>query len=169
MTVHTRATGELVVGTPGKATIVVISRTRVTTPVMTVLTEIRHPLCQQLAVPAAVRIVTGSAVLFDRRMLPNKGSALLCVAGVAKLVAAVGAQHALFHRAMWVVAISTGNLAFDDRVMRGFVDIAADIFVAVETDVRLADFWSSSSMDTVAIGTSGFTVVLADIPEGQFC
>ena len=76
---------------------VIVRGTRVARPVMTILAKVRRFGGQQLVEATAVRFMAGAAVLFNWRMLPDKGAALFSVAGVAELVVAVRTHHAVCH------------------------------------------------------------------------
>ena len=95
----------------------------------------RRLLREQALVRRAVRRVARGAVLHHRGMLVDPRAALVGVAGDAQVVDGFVAQARLLQRAVRVVAVLAADLAFDDRVVRGLDDLAAD--VAVAPDARL--------------------------------
>src|SRR6185295_10088916 len=108
----------------------VIDRARMARGVVAVLAQVGRLLLQQPRVVRAVRVVADEAVLLDRRMAPDEGAALLGVAGGAELRDRLGVDHRLRQRAVRVVAVGAVQLALDDRMVRGFQQLRADLLVA---------------------------------------
>ena len=110
--------------------------TWVTVVRVAVLTEHRRTRTEQTFNIGTVRLVADRTILRNGLMVMHEGAALLHVAGVARLVGA-GLDQLLGIVAVHRVAGRAGHLAFDDRVVRGLVDLGALFLVAGETHVRL--------------------------------
>ena len=132
--------------------------------IMAVLTEVGDLLLQEIFMPAAVGIMTGDAVLFNRRVLPDKWPPFFSVTAVAELVNVVFHQHLWQKGAMAVVTVTAFNFAFTDGVMRDFVCGQAERTVASIADDQLINLWASA-MDDMTIDTSNIVAaVTAHIP-----
>lgn len=81
-----------------------------------------------------------AAILQNRRMFPQEGSAPLGVAAIAILID--GALDQLFGigRAVWIVATGAGNLALSEGHMGGTLQLGAAHLVASQAEVGLAGF-----------------------------
>ena len=87
------------------------------TPVMTVLAEVRNTLRQQFGMSATMGFMARTTVLFNRRVLPDKRPALVCVTGVTKLITTVSSDHGFFRCAMRIMAVTARDFAFDNRMV----------------------------------------------------
>ena len=87
-------------------------------PVMTVLTESGNLFNQERGMPAAMGGMADGAVFLDWRMFINKWSSFFRMTLVAELVHILRLDHAVrCLGAMWIMAVSAIELAFDDRMM----------------------------------------------------
>src|SRR5260370_21481333 len=64
---------------------------------------------QQTDVVAAVRRMTGEAVLTNRRMFPQEWAALIRVTLITKLIGVAGLEHFPAFSAMWIVTRSASH------------------------------------------------------------
>lgn len=85
----------------------------------------------------AVDSVTDHAVFLYRRMIPHKGTALVHVALIAKVIYRIGFYHSGCRRAMRVVAIRARNFSLSDRMVRLLVHLEVGAPVAVKTELGL--------------------------------
>ena len=86
--------------------------------VVALLAEFRRTHFQQLRVGRAMRLVTITAILQNRRMFPQEGSAPFGVATVTILVDGALDQLLGIGRAVWIVATGAGYLALSEGHMR---------------------------------------------------
>src|SRR5512133_3790536 len=104
-------------GNAAEVSISAVWRARMLGPVMTLLTNIRLLVFQQLECLGAVGCVAFRAVFFNRRVFPYIRSTFFCVALVAELVDVFSLDAAMAQCAVGVVAIGTFDLTLDDRVV----------------------------------------------------
>lgn len=120
------------------------------------LAEVRPLGDQELVMGGAVRVMTGSAVLRGRRMLPEERSPFFRVALVALLVEGVGGYQFIRNGAVRVVAIGTFQFPFPDRVVGRLQQQCPDILVTIAAGLgfrRSGEALWMAAMDAVAIGT----------------
>ena len=77
---------------------------------MALLAELRRTPHQRPRVNRPVRIMTGAAILEDRLVLPQEGSALLGMAGIAIVIDCYLAQLRLARRFMRLVTVTALHL-----------------------------------------------------------
>ncbi len=103
----------------------------------------------------AMGIMAIGAILRHRVVLAHKGTALLGVAGVARVVGTVTLGQLGTSRTMDVMAVSAAHLAFWHWVARGFIHLGALLFVAGVAHLGLCDFlqhlvtWGMHLMATI--------------------
>ena len=107
------------------------------TSVVALLAQVRHSLVEQFRVQRTVRIVADEAILLHRRMLPHVRSALVGMAAGAELVHRFVLDHGLTQGAVRVVATGAGELAFQNRVVRGLQQLRPDLLVAPDAGLVL--------------------------------
>ena len=118
MAVRARATEHSLAGfETGKCRVTVPHRAHVTGAVVAVLAKVRHVLDQQLAVLTSVRIMASETIFLDGRMFPDKRTALVGVALIAKLVDVIGLEITVAQGSMRIMTIGAGHFPFYDRVM----------------------------------------------------
>lgn len=83
------------------------------------LAELRFGGDEQRLVIGAVGFMAIGAILHRRRMLPEKRSPLLGMAGITELVHRVGLEQRVGDASMGVVAARAGHLSFPQRHMGG--------------------------------------------------
>ena len=83
---------------------------------MTLLTKERWALLEQCRVDRPVWVMTVTAILGHRLVIPEERTAFFHVAGVAGFNHGVAGHHLRPGRAVRVVTVGAGHLAFDDRV-----------------------------------------------------
>ncbi len=108
-----------------------------TAGVMTVLTEVGGFFFHQVFMAAAVRVVTGSAVFFNWRMLPNKGPPFVGVATVTQLIYSIVDQHGWRQATVTVVTVAAFDFAFGKGVVGNFIGGHPDGAVTLVADFRL--------------------------------
>ena len=118
MAIQTAPSDELVVPRSAKALFRVVRGARMPAEIMTILTEVRELLGQEVKMLAAVRVMAGHAVFLDRRMFENKRSAFVSVATVTKLVIRLGPDHSVRQGSMRVMTINAGHFSFENRMVR---------------------------------------------------
>ena len=104
---------------------------RVTAAVMTGIADARHAGLQQLRVAGAVRFMAVRAVLHDRRVFPDEGTAPFGVA--AETIFVCGALNELLGigSAVGIMATGAGNFAFAVRHVRRALQLRAAHLVAL--------------------------------------
>ncbi len=107
---------------------------------MAALAQEGRTALQQTRGRRAMRIVAIAAAFIDRLVVVHEGTALFHVAGVASFNHTVALHQAGACRAVGVVAVRAGHLAFKHRVVRGLVEHIALIFVAGKADLALREF-----------------------------
>ena len=63
-----------------------------TRPVVAILAKVNNPGSQQIVMSTPVRSMAVAAIFFNRRMFPEKRSALVGMAAIAEFVFSVGTQ-----------------------------------------------------------------------------
>ena len=124
---------------------------------------------QQRLVRTAVRIVAIEAALTNRRMLPQKWTALFRVALIALVVDGVGGNQALRLGAVRVVAVRAKHFFFAKGVMRWLEERNPNLFMASRAELllaRLRQQFVVAAVNLMAVnaGQLGF-VVLAAMPH----
>jgi len=127
----------------------------------------RRTSLEQVVGNGAVRLMTIGAVVGDRLVVMHERTTLFHVAGVAGFDHAIALHELGTGRTVGIVAIRTGHLALDDRVMGRLVDLSTLLLVAAEAHFRLGALVANlvlRSMNLVAaragniagfMGTSG--------------
>lgn len=111
----------------------------------------------------AVRVVAIRAILADRLVVMHEGAALLSMALVTGFDHRVALHQLRAGRAMRIMAIRAGNLAFQDGVMRGTVYLGALLLVAGEADFELgclAEDFIFRDMHRVAVGAADIATLV---------
>lgn len=101
------------------------------------LAQERRARLEHILGRGSVRVVAVAAVFVDWFMAVDKRTAFFHVAGVAGLDHAVALHEFGAGGAMHVVAVRARHLAFDQRVVRGLVDLGSLFFVASEANLGL--------------------------------
>jgi len=99
------------------------------------LAEPGHSDLQEISMDRAVGVMAAQAVLPHRWVLPEKRTALLCVAFVAVFVDGVLGQQSRGSRAMRVVTVGAGHLPLPQGHMRGAQKLGPPLEVALEADL----------------------------------
>ena len=126
-------------------------------PFMAVLAQVGDFLDGQLLVPATVCFVAGCTIFLDGWMLPEEGSALVSVALVAELVEALVTNVSLGQGSVRVMAVTTGDLAFLDRMAGGHIGFNLDVNMTAITGLRHGCQGTVAFMNTMARGAADVT------------
>lgn len=149
-----------------ESTFCVVRSSWVARPIMTILAEVGNFLYHQLVVTASMRSVADSAVFFYRRMLINVWSPLVGMTLVAKLIVVVRLDHGVRQGAVRIVAITALYFAFVDRMVRLFVGIYFNVFVAAETNRRLSHYVGRLMNLVAGYASDIVLLVRAHVPIG---
>jgi len=110
---------------------------------VTLHTEERLVLFQEVVGDGAVGIMANGAIFDDRFVFENKGTLVAGVAGQAEVVQALfGAKHTGdgISGAMGIVAIGTAHVAFLHRVARDEKHLGLHVPVTLTTELKLVSF-----------------------------
>ncbi len=135
---------------------------------MAVFAELGRFPFEESPMIAAVGLMAGQAVLGHRRVLPHKRAAFLRVAPIAQLIDGVGLDQLPAKSAVDLMAIGAADEAFDDGMMRLFVELGPDVPMAGEADLRLRDLEAGrgDGMNGMAPGAGDDVFpVRAHVPE----
>lgn len=121
----------------------------------------RTRLHKQFFVVRAVRCMAVQAIFAHRCVLPQEGAALLGVTGVAHLIDVIRLEQALVRRAVRIVAILAGHLAFRHRHVRFLLELGTLLLVT-----GLAGFGNAGFLQQAGTGELGHRVVA--VTTGQF-
>ncbi len=113
--------------------------------------------------------MAGAAIFRHRLMFPQEGAAFFSMAGVARLIEGVFLQQFGAGRAMGIMAIRTGNLAFTNRMVRNTVFLSALLLVAGVAHFRLGTFVAHLVMIRVYLvtGSAGDIIGLMSAARPQ--
>jgi len=147
----------------------IVRDTRVSGLRVAALTKQRRTFRQHARVIRAVWCMAERAVLADRCMLPQVGSAFLGMALLARVVDAESRELRRGVVTVHVVAAQAFHLSFQDRVRKGLARFTALHLMAGEADVglrrRLPHGIDRRMMKVVTVGTSHLvTGVCAGVP-----
>src|SRR5688572_11695625 len=118
---------------PGSRLPVPVERAAMTDrQVVALLTKIGTRSHEQLVMVGTMRLVTGDATLANGCVFPQERSPLLGVAGVANVVDGIGVQQGSGRRAVRVVAVDAGHLAFGQRHVRTPAELGTLLLVTLE-------------------------------------
>lgn len=92
---------------------------------------------QEPVVDRTMRLVAVGTTFHNRRMLPEKRSAPLRMAGVAVFVDARLFELGRVRRAMRIMAISAGELSFSERHVRGALELSLSLKMALAANLGL--------------------------------
>lgn len=132
---------------------------------MTAEAEVGVTYEQHFAVERTVRLVADSAAFPHGPVLKNERAGLLTMAGRTCLVVPCHRQSAAWLKdvaAVWVMAVHTIHMAFDDRMMLRQLEFGLNIQMTTETSFRLFarvddESGRSAGYDVPAAGTvTGF-------------
>lgn len=104
---------------------------------VTLLTEPGRTDFEQLGIAGAMRVMAVIAVLHDRRMLPEEGTAPLRVALVTRLIDGGGDEKFWIRASVRVVAVGAGNLALPHRHVRRTLELRPAHRMAFEANLHL--------------------------------
>src|SRR5262245_52210479 len=104
---------------------------------MTGITNARHSYFQQLRIVGAVGFVTISAVLHDRRVLPQEWPAPFRMAAQTIFSGVRLDQLFWIRTSMWIVATRASHLTFSIRHVRRTLQLRAPHLVALQTELGL--------------------------------
>ena len=102
-----------------------------------------------------MRVMADRTVLLHRLVVADEGSAFFHVAGIAGVVDAIAHHHAWTGRAMRIMAIGAGDLAFSDRMAGRPVDLVPLLLMASEAHFRLRQLVANSVMGGMHLVTGG--------------
>src|SRR5687767_5410478 len=100
--------------------------------VVALLTKVGTRPYQQLVMVGTMRLVTVDTTLADGRVFPEERPPLFGVAGVADVVDGIGVQQGTGGRAVRVVTVDAGHLAFGQRHVRTPAELGPLLFVTLE-------------------------------------
>lgn len=104
---------------------------------MTLRADPRIGNFEKPVIDRTMRLVAGGAVLYGWRMLPEKRSAPLGMAGIAVFVNACLLELGRIGRPVRVVAIGTGEFPFSERHMGGAHELRRSLQMALAANFRL--------------------------------
>ena len=104
---------------------------------MALLAQEGWPCLQHRRIGRSVGQVTDAAIVLNRCMLPQQGTALFGVAGVAGSIHSALDQQLRTGRTMCVVTIGASHLAFSDRMPRHACELGTLFLVAGKADLGL--------------------------------
>ena len=137
---------------------------------MALLAQERRTGFQQWCNVRSVWAMAVGAIFRHRLVLPKKGAAFFCVAGVAGLSTRIFLQQLRTRRTVWVMAIRANHFPFADGVMRNFLAISALFFVASKANFSLcflAQYWIGWTVNFVTvIASHTIVLVLCAVPMG---
>src|SRR4029453_10332740 len=101
--------------------------------VVALLTQVRTRPDKELVMVGTVRLMTVQTALANRRVFPDKRPSLFGVTRVANFVDGIRVQESTGRRAVRVVAVDAGHLAFGQRHVRTPAKLGALLLVTLET------------------------------------
>ena len=104
--------------------------------VVALLTQVRTRPNEQLVMVGTMRLMTVETTFANRRVFPEERSPLFGVTRVANLVHGIEVQKRAGRRAVRVVAVDAGHLAFGQRHVRTLAKLGALLLVTLETGLR---------------------------------
>lgn len=102
--------------------------------IVALIAKPRHPCFEQPVIDGAVGIMTVGAVIENRRMLPEKGTAPFCVAAVTILIDAGLYELGGIRRAVRVMAARAGDLPFSERHVGGALELRLALQMALQAN-----------------------------------
>src|SRR5262245_23473138 len=99
--------------------------------VVALLTQVRARSDEQLVMVGTVRLMTVETTLADGRVFPEERSPLFGVTRVANFIDGIRVQKRAGRRAVRVVAVDAGHLAFGQRHVRTPAELGALLLVAL--------------------------------------
>src|SRR5262245_16926380 len=99
--------------------------------VVALLTQVRTRPDEQLVMVGTMRLMTVETTFADRRVFPEERSPLFGVTGVANFVDGIRVQERAGGRAVRVVAVDAGHLAFGQRHVRTPTELGTLLLVAL--------------------------------------
>lgn len=110
MTIHTTSTNQERRGSSAGQVVGGAGNAGVTCPGMATLTQQGRPLLQECRVVGAVGAMTVCAVVGNRRMLPEKGAALVSMTAVATVIQCGLFQYGWIKRIVGLVAVGARHV-----------------------------------------------------------
>jgi hypothetical protein len=105
--------------------------------VMATLAKLRRPADQKLSMIAAMSGMAGLAIFLNRRMFPEKGSALFRVTFIAEFINGPRHDHLLSETTMLVMTARALHSSLTDGMVRLLGNLAADAAVAGNAKIGL--------------------------------
>ena len=99
--------------------------------VVAFLTKVGARPHEQLFMVGTMRLMTVDAIFADGRVFPEERPPLFGVAGVADVVDGIGVQQGTGRRAVRVVAVDAGHLAFGQRHVRTLSEFGTLLLVTL--------------------------------------
>lgn len=138
--------------------------------VMTGFAQLRRPVSQELQMIAPMNGMTCLAVLLHGRMFPEEWPAFFGMALVAKFIRRSGFDHLRAESPVRFMTVGALYLSLPEGMVRLFGNLAADIPVTGEAEIRLGglEVLLLTRMDgmTAITGDTG-RLVFAHVPEGE--
>lgn len=104
--------------------------------VVALLTQVRTRPDEQLVMVGTMRLMTVETTFANRRVFPEERAPLFGVTRVTNLVHGIEIQKSAGRRAVRVVAVDAGHLAFGQRHVRTLAKLGALLLVTLETGLR---------------------------------
>lgn len=134
MAIRATSSEHLLCGSVGRHTGTLIEGGRMESLAMALLAEPWLTHTQHAWLVGAVRIVAIGAILTHRLVFPQERSAFFLMALVTGLVDGILGELIGTGRAVRIMAVGAGHLAFPDRVVRSFVDLCAFVLMTGKAD-----------------------------------
>jgi hypothetical protein len=134
------------------------------------LAEKRNFSHQEFGVIASVNFVAVQTVLLNRGMLKGIGPPFFRMTFITEVIDRIGFHHFLAEPSVHLMATGAFDSSFVDRMVRLFVLLGADIFVAGVTEIRFLRSigFSGAGVDRMTLITGDpCSPVFADVPGGK--